>query len=195
VFRFDEQAETWDYLGTALSEDFHLSYPHVFEAGGEIYMTPETKKSRSVRLYRAVDVPLKWELDRVLLSGLKRVDPAVMCWEDHWYLFARRKRKLFLYHADSLKGPWMAHPGSPVKRWNYARGAERLFQDRDALYRFAQEQREGYGSCVHAYRIITLSPTCHREEKCGKMNSAIGKCTGCGVRTGWPSLRYPSHGT
>ena len=86
---------TWRYLGVALSESWHLSYPHVFSWQGDVYMMPEGYKSGSLRLYKAVQYPLKWELEVVMMNR-PLVDASIVEWEDRWYLFAsdpvRRKR-------------------------------------------------------------------------------------------------------
>ncbi len=52
----------------------HLSYPAVFEYGGEIYMLPESLGSRSVTLYRAADFPHRWEAAAALLTNFDAVD-------------------------------------------------------------------------------------------------------------------------
>ena len=61
-------------LGTALEEDFHLSYPFIFEASGELFMCPETYQANEIRLYRCVDFPLKWELHKTLKTNVSAAD-------------------------------------------------------------------------------------------------------------------------
>ena len=46
----------------ALEEDFHLSFPMVFDWNGEVWMIPETGHDHSLRLYRYRVFPTKWEL-------------------------------------------------------------------------------------------------------------------------------------
>lgn len=46
----------------ALEEDFHLSFPMVFDWNGEVWMIPETGNDHSLRLYRCRVFPTKWEL-------------------------------------------------------------------------------------------------------------------------------------
>lgn len=46
----------------ALEEDFHLSFPMVFDWNGEVWMIPETGHDHSLRLYRCRVFPTKWEL-------------------------------------------------------------------------------------------------------------------------------------
>ena len=58
----------WQYRGMVLGEDFHFSYPQIFEWEGEIYMIPESAEDLSVRLYRASSFPEKWECVGKLLT-------------------------------------------------------------------------------------------------------------------------------
>jgi hypothetical protein len=51
-------------LGVVLDEPWHLSYPFVFAHKGAIYMVPEGSKSRTLRLYKAVDFPKAWAFER-----------------------------------------------------------------------------------------------------------------------------------
>lgn len=44
-----------------ISEPYHLSYPCVFQSGGEIYMVPESGRSGSIVLYKCKEFPYKWE--------------------------------------------------------------------------------------------------------------------------------------
>ena len=46
----------------ALEEDFHLSFPMVFDWNGEVWMIPETGSDHSLRLYRCKTFPTQWEL-------------------------------------------------------------------------------------------------------------------------------------
>src|SRR5216117_2393080 len=57
-----------------LEKEYHLSYPFVFQWDGDFFMTPQTA-SHEVELYRCVNFPSRWRLERVLLSGLTAFDP------------------------------------------------------------------------------------------------------------------------
>ena len=41
-----------EYLGVALEDEFHLSYPFIFERDGELFMCPETHATNDIRVYR-----------------------------------------------------------------------------------------------------------------------------------------------
>ena len=42
------------YIGTVLKDNFHFSYPNIFENNDEIYMCPETSEMKDIRLYRCL---------------------------------------------------------------------------------------------------------------------------------------------
>ena len=57
-----------------LEKDFHLSYPHLFESGGELYMIPESNENNSIDCYRCTSFPGVWEFHRTLIPGICAVD-------------------------------------------------------------------------------------------------------------------------
>ncbi len=79
-----------------LKEEFHLSYPNVFEYNGEIYMIPETKEAKQIRLYKSKEFPFKWNLDKVLLDNIEVVDSS----------FLITNNKLFIINYDISKDPF-----------------------------------------------------------------------------------------
>ena len=163
VSLYNQNKDQWDFLGIVLDEPFHLSYPYVFTHGKDIYMVPETKQAKSIRLYKATSFPSQWKLEKILINNRKFVDPSLLILQNKYYLFATRQRRLYLYVADSLTGVYTLHPKSPVKRWNYGRCAGRIIFYNDSLYRFAQEQAKGYGNGVHVFKIVTLTPEEYKE--------------------------------
>jgi hypothetical protein len=160
--RFDHAQQSWTLLGPVLTEPFHLSYPQVIRDGDQIYMIPESKQARRVGLYRAVDFPTQWEFVKPLIEGRKLVDSSLIKVDDHWYCFTSRKKQLFLYVSARIDGPWRPHPGNPVRRGNFSRCGGRILQHEGKHYRLAQDQR-GYGAGLHAFEIITLTPTRYKE--------------------------------
>ncbi len=60
-----------------LEENFHLSYPYVFEKDGTIYMMPETHEDNCIQLYKAVKFPTKWKKDCVLVENINTVDTII----------------------------------------------------------------------------------------------------------------------
>src|SRR5438034_8861381 len=48
----------------------------------------ETASRRQVELYRCVDFPTRWKLERVVLRDLKALDPTPALLFGRWWLFA-----------------------------------------------------------------------------------------------------------
>jgi hypothetical protein len=158
--------------------DYHLSYPFVFEHEGELYMLPESARNRSVELYRCVDFPLVWKLERALIDGLRLVDATLYQEKggsrDRWWMFANSAAgesrmfddELHLFHAESLHGEWRAHPRNPVKSdARCARPAGALFTRDGVLYRPAQVCVPRYGAGIAIQRVLKLTPTEYAERQ------------------------------
>ncbi|MBV9924329.1 MAG: hypothetical protein JOZ96_04745 [Acidobacteria bacterium] len=152
----------WRYRRIVLSEDFHLSYPHVFEHEGEFYMTPETLGLNRVALYKARSFPEGWERVGTLVEGAC-ADPTPFRHEGRWWLYACTEPKthdtLSLYHAEELSGPWSQHPRSPLLSGDRqrARPAGRVVSHAGRLVRFAQDCSPIYGARVRAFAINSLT--------------------------------------
>jgi hypothetical protein len=166
-----DDALHWRYEQIVLAEPFHLSYPFVFEHGGEHFMIPETFEAAQVRLYRATRYPFEWTLDRVLLDGVVAVDASLLFHGGAWWMFACTAPKghdvLRLWSAPDPRGPWREHPASPIvdgdKRIGRPAGRPVVADDR--LYRFAQDCTTDYGACVRAVEITRLTADAYAERE------------------------------
>ncbi|MGQ9895388.1 MAG: glucosamine inositolphosphorylceramide transferase family protein, partial [Roseiflexus sp.] len=133
----------WEYCQIVLREPFHLSYPLVFAWNGDFYMTPETAECRQVRLYRAVEFPLRWSYEATLLEGDDYLDPTPFLYQGRWWMMvgtdAKENSILRLYHAATPVGPWQEHPCSPIVQHDprSARPAGRVVHNGERLVRFA----------------------------------------------------------
>ena len=70
-----------------LERDYHLSYPFLFEWHGQLSMAPETKRNKTIELYRYVEFPLKWEFERVIIDDVQAVDATLHELDGMWWLF------------------------------------------------------------------------------------------------------------
>jgi hypothetical protein len=149
-----------------LERDYHLSYPFLLEHDGQLYMIPETAQKGTVELYRCVDFPLRWRLERVLLDGLRCVDATFHRAADRWWMFANVAAagsrmfddELHLFHAESLLGDWQPHRRNPVKSdARSARPAGQLYWQNGALCRPAQICAPLYGSGLSINRVLRLT--------------------------------------
>lgn len=152
-----------EYLGVAIDEPKHLSYPMIFKDGNKIYMIPESKGLNGVRLYEATNFPMGWTLKKEIIPNVKLADPTIIKRDDTWYLFAEKSQELHLFFADSLTDTWKEHPMSPVKKGNYTRPAGRIFEYNNKTIRFGQDAYGSYGRQVYGFYIDELTRTTYQE--------------------------------
>ncbi|HEU4794719.1 MAG TPA: hypothetical protein VFT02_03755 [Pyrinomonadaceae bacterium] len=158
----------WKYERIVLRENFHLSYPYVFEWQNAYYMIPESLRANAAWLYRAEEFPSGWTRAAKLIDG-PCADPSIVRFHDLWWLFLcpvpYRHDTLRLYFAEELTGPWREHPKSPIIAADNcrARPAGRLLVLNDKVIRFAQECVPHYGTRVRAFDILELTTTTYRE--------------------------------
>lgn len=159
----------WRYERVVLRESFHLSYPFVFKWQNDYYMVPETFQTHAVRLYKARSFPYEWEFVKNLLDGQDFVDATLFQHQEKWWMFVSTTANniLYLYHAESPLGPWLSHASNPLVSNNlrHARPGGKVAAIDGKLIRFAQDDFPEYGTAVHAFEILELSPTIYREQK------------------------------
>lgn len=61
-----------------IREDFHMSFPMIFEWNKELYMIPETEMSEGINLYKCEDYPYRWIPIGRFLEGHRLVDSVVL---------------------------------------------------------------------------------------------------------------------
>lgn len=185
VLATSTDGNNWHYEQVILDEPFHLAYPYVFKWEGEYYLIPDSFDADSVRLYKAVDFPTKWEFVQTLIDGKSLADSSVVYYQDRWWLFTAdatgKNDTLRLFFADKLTGPWQEHPESPLVEGdaNIARPGGRMLLYDDSLYRYTQDSDPIYGNQIWAFEITELTPTSYEEELVGE--TPILKADG----TGW----------
>jgi hypothetical protein len=175
---------SWSTPVRVLERDYHLSYPFLLEQDGQLYMIPETAKNGTVELYRCVDFPLRWKLEKVLLQGVRLVDATIHRGVDRWWMFANAAAgasrvfddELHLFYAERLLGEWQAHPRNPVKSdARCARPAGRLYWRNGALYRPAQICVPLYGAGLSINRVLRLTPQAYAERQVERVLPDCGR--------------------
>lgn len=152
----------WRYQGVALEEEFHLSYPCVFQYENHFYMVPETLGAGAIRLYKTTDLALPFTFVCELIPG-KWADATVFYQENIWWLFAcstpYQNNTLELFYASELEGPWQKHPQSPIIANNkqIARPGGRVIQVGNKWIRLAQDCELRYGNKLRAIEITELT--------------------------------------
>lgn len=151
---------------TVLREPWHLSYPFVFEADGEVWMAPEAHRSGALTLYRGVDFPDRWEAAVRLELDTPAIDPTVFRHAGMWWIAyapsgpqAAKQGRLHLAFAESLCGPWRTHPGNPVRiDRTSSRPGGTPFLDDGVLTLPVQDCSRTYGGAIRLLRLLELTP-------------------------------------
>jgi hypothetical protein len=157
----------WRAKATVLALPCHLSYPYVFEHGGETWMLPESHQANEVALYRGDASLNRWERFQPLLSDLPVADASLIEFEGRWWMFytlvgrgGRDQRELHMAHATSLFGPWEVCDSNPLRvDLAGSRPAGRPFVDATGHVCLpVQDCSGGYGSATRMLRFIELHP-------------------------------------
>ncbi|MCM5571727.1 hypothetical protein M6I34_14495 [Burkholderiaceae bacterium FT117] len=162
-------------IGKVIAEPFHMSFPYVFRHGSRIFMVPETSENRDVRLYECVRVPDRWELRKILMSGVSTVDTMIFERGGRWWMFTNLDEpdagdlcsELHIFYADDpLSDRWIPHRMNPVSLdASRARNGGILLRE-GAIYRVSQRQgfdTHGYGEDFSINRIDVLTPDDYAE--------------------------------
>ncbi|MFN3305391.1 MAG: hypothetical protein ACK44A_16990 [Roseateles sp.] len=165
---FARDGLAWRGRMTVLDKPFHLSYPQVFEQGGETWMVPESYQAGEIALYRATDASLdRWTRECALLGGVPGADASLIEHDGRWWMFyalvgprARDQRELHIAHAPTLTGPWTPLPANPVRSSrDGARPAGRPFVGHDGVLVLpVQDCSTGYGGATRLLRLPELTP-------------------------------------
>jgi hypothetical protein len=164
-----------DFLGIALEEDFHLSFPFLFQFKDNIYMCPEASQSQQIRLYRSVEFPLKWELCSIAIDKISAADSMFFEHEKKWWLLTTvdsttlsdHCSELCLFYADSpLEKKWTAHPMNPICIDPHGGRNAGLIIENGKIYRAAQNQGfDQYGEGLALHEIVELNESKYSEVK------------------------------
>jgi hypothetical protein len=154
---------------TCLDLGSHLSFPHVVDHEGEIFMIPESLSDGTVTLYRARHFPDDWVKEKVLFRG-NATDTTSWREGGNFYFFTTlhdrddRGMKTLLFVANSLTGEWRLHAANPVSSDAcHARGAGAIFRQQGHVFRPSQDCGPGYGYGLNLEEIVTLSEDRYEE--------------------------------
>ena len=175
--------------GIVFEAEHHLSYPYLLRNEGELYCIPESSKARHVKLYKAAPSVSRWEEVATLLSNFAAVDSTVVKHNGRWWLFCTnaddgRQDKLFIWHSETLLGPWRSHLCNPVKiDIRSARPAGTPFVYDGNLYRPSQDCSITYGGRISLNRVTKLTTTAFEETVCNVIGPDVHGAYADGMHT------------
>lgn len=149
-----------------LREPWHLSYPQVFEADGQVWMLPEAHRSGALTLYRAAAFPDVWEPVARLTLDTPAIDATPFRHGGLWWLAYSptgpqrwKQGRLHLAFAERLSGPWRLHPGNPVRN-NLAssRPGGTVWMEDSTPVLPVQDCTLTYGGAIRQLKFLQLDP-------------------------------------
>jgi len=160
-----------------LERPFHLSFPFLFEHGGELFMLPESHRNRTVDLYQCDRFPDRFRLRRRLLDDVDAADSTLFEDKGTWWLFTSVRdatsgsgRFLSLFHTDDLlEGEFRPHPVTQRRLFadqpnQTGRCAGPWVRSGGALVRPMQLNPDYYGQGLEWRRIVRLDEEEYIEE-------------------------------
>lgn len=166
----------------ALKEPWHLSYPQVFAADGEIWMLPEAYRSGALTLYRAAAFPDAWEPAARLELDTPAIDATPFQHDGLWWLAYSptgpqrwKQGRLHFAFAERLTGPWRTHPGNPVRDTLASSRPGGTVWVEDGLPRLpVQDCTRTYGGAIRILNISRLTPERFAAEASAPLGSPPG---------------------
>ncbi len=156
------------FKGIIIENNYHMSYPCVFQIEDEFYMIPESSSNHSVDLYRAIKFPDKWVKEKTLLDNCEYVDSTVFNLNDDYYVLAYTKNKsnwsldIFRLDKDKLL---LIKKNRVLYELNVGRPAGKILQQKNFNLRPAQDSSKKYGENVIFYKISSFEPYSEEEFK------------------------------
>lgn len=148
-YELDNLEKKWK---TAIIEPYHLSYPHIYQKGNDIYLMPEAIASQTLYCYRAINFPDKWEKLEPIRKNVRYADTSVFEWKDKELALTYRMLEngqydlVLLDFQDQTKDKVIELTDIDLRR----PGGKVCSKE---CIRVAQNCREGYGKGLIFYRF------------------------------------------
>ena len=173
----NNQYKIYEYI---IKEPFHMSFPYIFRYKDELYMIPETSKAKSIRLYKCIDFPTKWEYQKDLFKNINATDSMIFYHNNMWWIFftisitgKNYNSHLVAYYtkSDPINGKWTPHKKNPIiNDSTIARNGGILGLNKGLIIRARQRQSFNiYGASLSLAEITELTPELFSEKEICKI--------------------------
>lgn len=143
-------------------DEYHLSFPFIYEENGEIYIIPESSHSKQLFRLKCLEFPDKWEKETVLIEDTL-VDTVLFDFQGVRYYISEKiiNENVFdrvdLFFEDN--GVLKESADNPVKTdLKSARSAGKVFEFNGDLIRPSQDCSTSYGEKLVFNKITELNP-------------------------------------
>lgn len=164
-----------------IEEQYHLSFPNIFEVDGKLYMCPEAHQSKELYLYKCVSFPDIWEKERILAKGVDFCDTVFWKNQDKLYGFAcewesLEKHKLKVFQIRNSELVYIEGRGKQLDDF-MSRPAGKIFYDeREKCYVMpAQICKPKYGSAI-VFKKFGVNEFEYEEDEIAELSASEIKC-------------------
>jgi hypothetical protein len=154
VYLLDQTELRFEYLGVALDEPYHLSYPALHHLNGTTILIPEMQRSGESWAYVTDSFPFYWRR-KYKISDEAIKDPTLLKVDDNsGYVYYSKKSLLFKrsFSFDSSTGFSMGQEYFVKTGINNRPGGAPFVTGRDTFL-FFQNNSKGYGTGLVSYNI------------------------------------------
>jgi hypothetical protein len=172
----------------------HISYPFVFTENNKTYIFPEAGRSGKLSCYEYD--PLNESIDFLQdIVNLPLCDSSILKHGDKYWIFATisdidavtdaiTDYKVHVFFSDNLLGPYISHPGNPVKSGlNGTRQAGNFIEVDGIIYRPTQNCKRIYGESITINKVTELNELNVAEEPYLNININRKKRSNYGMHT------------
>ena len=161
---------TFTHPKIIIDKKYHMSFPHIFEYEGDIFIMPESCGDWRVRLFKAKLFPDIWEEADILLPDVYACDSIIIDAKDRKWLLTNEMYhnppvdsyvscwvKNYLYEMNGLK---IINSGTKVAEGDFGiRNAGKSFWLNNRQYRVGQDCRnKQYGRGLALFEIESFVP-------------------------------------
>lgn len=146
----------------------HISYPFIFTENNRTFIFPEAGRSGKLSCYEYDPGNESIDFLQDILS-LPLSDSTIIKHDSKYWIFGALSEidiekdkitdyKLCIFFSDSLLGPYVSHPGNPVKSGlDGLRSAGNFIEVDGIIYRPSQNCKKEYGESITINKIIKLT--------------------------------------
>ncbi len=158
--------ESLPVFHTILEKPYHLSFPHIIDENGTLYMIPESNESNKIDCLRCTSFPDSWEYECTLMENVCAVDTVIWKNDGTYYLLTNiahtgesLNEKAYLFSSQTFPSTdWVSCTANPViTDTGCSRNAGAIRMGNGKIYRAAQDCKKEYGAAMTIYEITAVS--------------------------------------
>jgi len=166
------------YYKEVIKENFHLSFPFIFEFKKQYFLIPETRENQSIKLYKCTKFPNKWKFFKTIMGNIDSVDPIIFKWKNSWILILSKAKNDFLYNKlyiyiskNPLSSNWQPLSSNPVIESDiFGRNGGIIYESKKKIYRVSQAYLpSNYGAYISINKISHILKNKYKEKNIKKI--------------------------